>query len=125
MGYRIEIESDRGLVVTVYEGVVTSGDLALVLESYARHPDFRPEYAALVDLTRVERADFDVARVLQVGEASPYAAGSRLAVVAPGDVSYGLARAFQMTVEERGREARVFRSRTEAEAWLGIAGGGP
>ncbi|CAN5879930.1 hypothetical protein BH24GEM1_BH24GEM1_09140 [soil metagenome] len=42
----------------------------------------------------------------------------RIAIAAPGDVIYALARAFQYFAERAGLTCKVFRSMAEARAWL-------
>jgi hypothetical protein len=42
----------------------------------------------------------------------------RIAIAAPGDLIYGLARAFQYFAERAGLTCKVFRSMAEARAWL-------
>lgn len=46
------------------------------------------------------------------------APGALVAVSAPGDLCYGLARMCEVLVEQLGWETRVFRSRIEAELWI-------
>jgi len=43
--------------------------------------------------------------------------GLLLAVVAPGDLLFGLSRMWQANLDEECR-AMVFRTRTEAQAWI-------
>lgn len=119
--YRIDIDPRRGLVTTAYFGVVTTECIVGATREYVEHPDFRSTFRAMVDLTAVTRAEVHTDHVSMVGLESPYAPGSLLALVAPDDVTYGLARAFEMTVEEGGRTVRVFRDRAEADAWLASA----
>ena len=123
--YRIEIDAHQGLVTTTYFGVVTTDCIVSATREYLEHPDFDAGFRALVDLTAVTRAEMHTDDVTKVGLESPYAPGSWLALVASDDVTYGLARAFEMTVESRGRMVRVFRDRAEADAWLASAEGHP
>jgi hypothetical protein len=42
----------------------------------------------------------------------------RIAIAAPGDVIYGLARAFQYFAECAGLHCKVFRTMVDARKWL-------
>lgn len=42
----------------------------------------------------------------------------RIAVVAPGSISYGISRIFKVYRESENTEFEVFREETEAKAWL-------
>jgi hypothetical protein len=45
----------------------------------------------------------------------------KLAIVAPQDLTFGMARMYQLFTERDAHQVGVFRTVTEAEAWLGIA----
>ena len=45
----------------------------------------------------------------------------RVAVLAPSDVAFGLARMYSILVDSLQREVRVFRRAAEARAWLCVA----
>lgn len=44
----------------------------------------------------------------------------QLAIVAPDDLRYGLSRAYEAYVSEAPYETHVFKTRAEADEWLGI-----
>ena len=55
-------------------------------------------------------------------ESSPYEAGVKRFLVAPGDHVFGMSRMYQMTAKEKSRAAmRVVRTREEALEELGVS----
>ena len=49
---------------------------------------------------------------------SKFSVPSRMAIVAPQDLAFGLSRMFEIYREQQQIAVRVFRTRTEALAWL-------
>lgn len=84
---------------------------------------------ALYDLSAVERLDVTREGIADIRERSrlrrEIAAPGRLAIVAPTDLSFGLARMYVMMAEraDEPRELAVFRDRGEAASWLGLPEG--
>ena len=70
------------------------------------------EHLTSQDVRKLARAPEGISRVR---------AGGKTAIVAPTDLSFGLARMYEFSVdlEDAGIELRVFRSRAEALEWLG------
>lgn len=97
-----------------------------ILGTYARlaeSPDY--DYAAddLVDLTDVTRFDVTSDGLRQVmgffSGADQLGIHTRLAIVAPADVVYGVSRMYQMLRgDDVPEEIAVFRDMDEAKAWL-------
>ena len=83
----------------------------------ARVPDLR----ILLDQTAFEYAGIGTDEVRTVGEAwraTRHARNSRVAIVAPDSTIFGLSR-MAVAYAEAGSLIHVFRTRAEAEAWLG------
>ena len=77
----------------------------------------------LIDHTRAVSADYtaeDVRALAELDQAiSPIARnGAVVAIVAPSDVLYGLARMWQMLIDGTIWETMVFKTRYEAEGWI-------
>jgi len=80
-----------------------------------------PEAGILLDQTQFEYAGIGTDEVRTVGEAwqaTAHASRARVAVVAPDSTVFGLSRQ-GVAYAEAESTIRVFRTRDEAEGWLG------
>jgi len=117
---------DRALVVTTGSGVVTEEELlAYWQKDYAneRIPWGAPE---ILDLRAVECFGVTSAGLRRLVEldaeyAKQQHAPSRLAIVAPSDLIFGMSRMYQMFSELNPNSIRVFRDLSDAEEWLGTS----
>ena len=122
------IDHERRLVLTRGYGSFTDEDVF----SYQRTVWSRKDvagYSELVDMTEV--TDIALPSVHRVRDLASLAASmddqyssSRMGIVAPDDLAFGLGRMFQSYRElekDRTKEVGVFRTHEEAFAFLGIA----
>ena len=120
--YRID-ESQR-LVVTRIEGSVGEAEVRAHAATTAGDPRVQACDRAMVDISECVEASFDskVVSDLAMSTSGVEAlVARRVALIAPTDTSYGLARVFQGFREgSGGGHVQVFRNRGEAEAWLGV-----
>lgn len=124
IAYQIDVELRR--VVATAHGTLTDADVF----GYQHEVWSRADVAGfdeLVDMTRVDHVEIPMPsaerlRTLAATSAEMDAAGSsRFAIVAPGDLAYGLGRMYGVyrEIDQRSKkEVRVFRSLDEAVAWL-------
>ena len=122
--YRIHTQLRR--VIATAHGALTDADVF----GYQNEVWSRADVAGfdeLVDMTRVDHVELPVPsaerlRTLAATSADMDAAGSsRFAIVAPGDLAYGLGRMYGIYREmdrRSSKEVRVFRSMEDALAWL-------
>ena len=121
------IDHARKLVVARGAGVVTDQEVF----GYQRDVWSRPEvkgYDELVDMSDAQSFDFgssDSARSLASLSASndPPEGGGRLAIIAPSDAAFGIARMYRSYRELQAKTTKmveVFRKREDAFAFLGI-----
>jgi hypothetical protein len=121
--YRIHTELRR--VVATAHGTLTETDVF----GYQKAVWSRAEVAGfdeIVDMTAVEHVDLPVPsaerlRALAALSSAMDAIASRFAIVAPGDLAYGLGRmygAYRGLDRRSKKEVRVFRSFDEAVTWL-------
>lgn len=126
MPIEYRIDHDRRLVIAEGSGTLTDEEVF----GYQREVWSRSEvagYDELVDMSRVEKIALpsnermqELAR-LSAGMDSP-SSSTRLAVVAPTDLAYGLGRMYEAYrgLENRStKQVQVFRSMDEALAYLG------
>jgi hypothetical protein len=127
MPIEYEIDADRRRVVARGTGTVTEQDI------YAYQLDVwsRPEVAGfdqIVDMSAADHIDVPVPSADGMRDLAALAAGmdhpsqpSRFAIVAPGDLAFGLGRMYSTyrELDPRSTKAvRVFRTMDEALAWL-------
>lgn len=120
MPIRHEIDTERGVVITTVEGVVSEQDMRDQPAAMYAHPDFSEEYDRLVDLRGVERFEVSADAIHGLARRTRAADGTRRALVVARDVGYGLARMYQTLRANESEFNRVFRSLEEARAWLGM-----
>lgn len=123
--YRIDNEKRR--VIATATGVLTEADIF----AYQRNVWGRPEVAGfdqIIDTTAVEHIDAPAPSADGMRELAALAAGmddparrSKFAIVAPGDLAFGLGRMYSTYRELEPRSTKavhVFRTMDEAIAWL-------
>ena len=109
------------LVVTL-AGLVTRTELDAFSDKVKRDPAVDPTWPALVDASALNPGAITT-EMLRARANRVRANPVRVAIVAPADAVFGLARMFQMMSEGRGNYIEVFRGRPEAMAWL-LSGSG-
>lgn len=123
----IEIEGRQNGVGVIYNchGTLTIEDFFRAGAGFLEHPEeIRKWRYCLIDLARVEDMNISSGDIRTVVEQNKRIAalappGAVIAVASPKDLGFGLARVWEVFVEEVGWETMTFRSRAEAEAWIG------
>jgi hypothetical protein len=91
---------------------------------FLAHPEEISKWRyCLIDLSLAEAMNISSEDILAVIEQNKHIAGLAppgpiIAVASPKDLGFGLARVWEVFVEQVGWETMTFRSRTEAEAWI-------
>jgi hypothetical protein len=77
----------------------------------------------IMDFTSISRMNISASDVRQIADLEVRMAAVQphvaVAVVAPTDVAFGLSRMWEVLAEKTGWETMVFRTRQEAEDWVG------
>lgn len=119
---RFHVDEPRRTRVAVFEGVVDDAELLGSYGGLVATPDYDPTLDDLVDMRGVERLEVSTEAVRRlVGMFTPLDpedVSTRLAIVAPRDDVYGMARMYEILRSDAPEQIRVFRHRAEAEAWL-------
>jgi hypothetical protein len=121
-------DSARGVLVVTLRGDVTDQDLLDLARKASRDPEIEPGQHELVDCREVEAISASTQCLRRVAEI--YAESDRaddevqVAIVAPRDAAYGVARMYQAFRTGSPVDIQVFREMEQAEAWLGLAPGG-
>src|SRR3972149_3691406 len=122
ISYRID--PSRKLVLTTATGVLTDDDLIRHKQRLVADPAFQPDMRQLSDVrgvTDLQVTPLGVRLMVAADEAhAPALGGHRLAIVVIEDLTFGMARMYQMLAEDTTRSVGVFREIAEAEAWLGL-----
>jgi len=124
MPYATEFFDDGTGLLRVGTGIVTFDEIiAGARDLHLDEARARKLTHALVDFTGVTELRVSTDEARRIAEASKTTArlapGGVVAVVAPKDHVFGMARMWETLVdEEAGWLTRVFRERAEAEAWI-------
>jgi hypothetical protein len=119
-------KEDERLVVIIHVGVVPDDEFLASYEGLFGDDRYDKTFNLLVDL---RRADSAVRSQQALRQFADFAQGqytdadetTKVAVVAPKDVSFGLARMYEVFSHNVPWEFVVFRSADAALAWLGMA----
>ena len=113
------------LVLVKITGIVTFKEMAGHLTSLSKDPRYVPPMRKLIDLR--ECLNYSLTRE----QAEKLAAlnrelihsfkDERCAIVAPGDLAFGMSRAHEMYTSGSGLDIQVFRKLRDALEWLGIS----
>jgi hypothetical protein len=111
-------------VLQICSGVVTAQDLMTAdNELLAKPKQFAECRYAIVDFTSICRMNISASDVRQLADLDLRMAAVQphlaVAVVAPTDVAFGMSRMWQVVAEKTGWEIAIFRSREQAEDWVG------
>lgn len=120
MPCRVQSRGDDFTVVGV--GIVTAKELREVVEVLAGGPAPPRGTRILADLSRATLLDLSNVEVRDLAgrlrSQSRSLPGARVAVVAPTDQVYGMARMTQTLLEPAPLEIAIFRERPDADRWL-------
>jgi hypothetical protein len=130
MPVTFEFRPDQSVVITTHEGLVPDAEFLSAYTSLFENPQFDPTYDLLVDLRSADSSARSTEALKAFAEfiQSRYEAVEtrpRVAVVAPQNVSFGLARMYGSFSDPVQWEFRVFREISDAFEWLGLGDGHP
>lgn len=127
MPISVEIKPNEKLVVLSHEGSVHDDEFLSSYRALFDDPRYHISYNLLVDLRRAissvrgKEALRDVAWLASLQLANSEVV-PKVAVVAPQDISFGLARMYEAFSDSVPWEFKVFRSADAALSWLGLDG---
>jgi hypothetical protein len=117
------IDSDRHRVVVRFTGTVRDQDLFSTYNELYNDPRHQIGMPELTDCRELERAEVtsvglqDLARMTGA-KLDPAQKPWRVAIVAPQNVVYGLARMYELLREGSPEQVEVFRDYAAAQQWL-------
>ncbi|UCG85271.1 MAG: hypothetical protein JSW71_15210 [Gemmatimonadota bacterium] len=123
MAVKSTIDPNSGVIVHSVAGDTSLDELVRALERIVDHPLYQPGADALWDFSGAEVRNVDGKElrnlVRQVRQRlAGRDTGYKVALVAPRDVDYGLARMYEAYASELPIELSVFRSSGDAWDWL-------
>lgn len=115
-------DTEHGVRIATFHGTVDNRELLHAYGAQLADPGYDARLDDLVDLRAVQGLDLGAAALRELMklfsrvDALGYA--TRLAIVAPSDLGYGLGRMYEMMRAGAPEEIGVFRDVAEALAWL-------
>ncbi|MCK4775459.1 MAG: STAS/SEC14 domain-containing protein [Candidatus Krumholzibacteria bacterium] len=122
MSIKYEIEPRKGVILTTVSGTVTEEEVTKYLGEVFLHPKRGHPYREIFDLRDVTKFDVDMEGARRiVAFAKHYQAhweNGQVALVAPRDYEFGMARVIGAYADDMPFEFRVFRNMNDAKAWI-------
>lgn len=120
-----EIEYDAGIFVCATSGDAEVGVIEDLLDAMLAHEHWQPGVPFVHDLSNLNTGTLtveDIMRIAGLGsERKALFGAGKIAIVARRDLEFGLARMLSVYIaDELDSEFEVFRSRSEALAWLSV-----
>ena len=119
---RFHYDDELDARIATYSGFVDDEDLRTAYDALLASGEFDPAMDVVSDLSEVTRYDVSAEGLRELARTfAPYnaaMAGARLAIVAPKDVIYGMARMFEILRSDAPQEIRIFRDLEEAREWI-------
>lgn len=117
----LKINPQRRVVHSTFFGVVTDEEVLGHSQTIASHPEFRPDYDDIVDLTMVEEARVSIAAMQQLaGKRSVFLPSVKHVIIAPKDFSFTQASEYKRISEKSRPNLRVVRTAAEAYELIGL-----
>lgn len=122
MPIQTTIDCSKGLIQTRASGRVTGKDLIGYYKGLRAHPDFRSNLNEIFDASQVDDIDVtaaDIRHLSSVTQAfTSVGVSIKVAIVAPGDLEFGMSRMYEMLQAQSINALKVFRERALAEEWI-------
>jgi len=132
MPISIRLDAARKVTYATATGVITDAHLLEMCRAMLTDPEYDPSADQIFDAGGIERLDFRPATLQEAAElfarvdrGIPTGAHPKVAIVAPNDVTFGVARMYEAYREMHPSPKRYFVCRTmeEARRWLGLPDG--
>lgn len=112
-----QLDVHRQLVHVTLSGDVTDDEVLDLQRALHQTPEAEPWWQALVDCSTADQMLLTAGAIRELGARSRFTAEARIAIVAPRDALYGIARMVEL-MHPGPCEIMVFRDRDSAVAWL-------
>ena len=120
------LKPDQKLVVLVHKGIISDEEFLSFYEALYEDAQFDKSFNLLVDLRQTESSVRSAAALNQFADFIRkqfvnISVKPKVAVVAPKDISFGLARMYEVFSDDVPWQFAVFRAADAALAWLGLS----
>ena len=124
MPIKFKYDPDNNILYETGEGEVTYQDFAAYRKSLLARPASTASKALVLCDYRTARVTLSSEEMWRIKRESDKVAeffgGAKVAIVAPDDFGFGMARMYSMASEPGDFEVGAFKTMAEACAWLGI-----
>ena len=121
MPFRTHFDEQRQWMVVSFAGVVEEDDFLAAFEELRGEPRNQPGIPDLIDFEGVADITASVNTIRELARESLLGKMSPMAINAPDDFAYGVARMYLAMREPGAREISIFRSRDDAENWIALS----
>jgi len=121
MPFTYHIDSNAGILFIVGEGAITQAERLDAMHAWLRDPAFRPGLHTLCDFSAATSTPNlpELREIIAIiNQNAPSIGRTRLALVTAKDVTFGVARQFQILAEATSLDIQIFADRETALAWL-------
>jgi len=119
--YDSKIDVKNRIVYSSFHGMLSDTDLLAHRDVLKNHPDFNSKFSEIVDFSEVTELKVTVGFINTMAKSSSlYSPASRHVVIAPHDLTFGIARMYQMLAEDTRPNVAVVRSMAEARRFVGV-----
>ena len=119
MSFAYTIDPKQRIVFSVAKGIFSEADGDAHQAQLRHDARFDPTFRQLCDFSQVVRFDLTASAIWSFAYPTIFAPTARRAFLVPSEVSFGLARMFEILRNLAGEAGiRVFRDRGAALAWL-------
>ncbi len=120
MPIEFHIDTERKIVFSRAYATLSERELEIHRQNVMKHEDFDPGFNQLSNLSEVSRLDVSKDFIYRFARLKYFNGQSKRALVAPSDIVFGSARAYQAWHEGLPSEIAVFRYEAEAREWLNL-----
>ena len=126
MPIRCYFKPEEKLVIFIHLGVISDDEFVSSYKSFHQDPRFNRSFNLLVDLRHAESSSRSPEALREISEFRrkwfiKTAVRPKVAVIAPKDLSFGLARIYESYSDTGDDDFVVFRAADAALAWLGVS----
>ena len=125
MPIRCYFKPEEKLVVFIHLGVISDDEFLSSYKAFHQDPRFEKSFNLLVDLRHAESSTRSPSALREISDFRHQwfpqtAVRPKIAVIAPKDLSFGLARMYESYSDTDPAKFVVFRAVDAALAWLGL-----
>jgi len=105
----------------VLRGSVRLDEFNNILETITHTEEYPPDIPAIWDLSELDTGNPEISMIEELNDVRkryPERGKTKLAIVASGELTFGLSRMYEAFSAELPQMLRVFKDRASAEVWL-------